>query len=183
MAEDNTQDIEFKNSSEYRINCFKKINAIINDKSKTKIIEKSIYNAIINNSKDAGEIRRSWTNKKFVDKYVNLSRHIIANLDPNSHIKSNYLYNAIINNEIDLTTVGSLTPAELCPEKWDQIIREKMEKENVITKVKTQTVSSDFKCRKCKGSNLLFNLVQLRSADEGMNTLVTCSDCQFKFTI
>tara|TARA_B110000046_G_C13015189_1_gene408368 strand:- start:379 stop:606 length:228 start_codon:yes stop_codon:yes gene_type:complete len=35
----------------------------------------------------------------------------------------------------------------------------------------------DIKCKFCQGSNVIYRLLQTRSADEGMTTFFNCSDC------
>lgn len=49
---------------------------------------------------------------------------------------------------------------------------------------RSQVISKGiFKCRKCGGTNTTTEQKQLRSADEGANTVVTCVTCQVSYTI
>jgi DNA-directed RNA polymerase subunit M/transcription elongation factor TFIIS len=42
---------------------------------------------------------------------------------------------------------------------------------------------SIFRCIACKSNNTIYRNIQLRSADEGANTIITCNDCNVSFSI
>jgi len=93
---------------------------------------------------------------------------------------NNYLINEILNNNIDTLKIAEMSPDELNPQKYEQIIKKKqIEEQN-----KTNFVGSTaFTCSKCKKANCEVTQKQTRSGDEPPTTFVKCLECGnvFKF--
>lgn len=175
----------FKNKHPNRVHYFTVINKLVNEEEQlTREIEKGIYNAAIDLARDKGIIR-SWNNKSFCDVYNNIAQNVVINLDPESHIGNNgLLLSRIISGEVSGTALATMNPEDLFPERWRAEIENKELKEKIAQEASNPKKNTDgFKCYKCKSTSLMFNTVQLRSADEGMNTLVTCNNCGNKFTM
>ena len=136
--------------------------------SLAKIIEQSIYNFSQQYSK--------LNNVSFlIDSiYQNKMSEILNEIN-----KKSYLYNTIINEEIDINNIAFLKPEELNPSKYESILKKK-EMEEYSNK---SSGSSSFKCVKCKKSNCNITEKQMRAGDEPPTTIVTCLECHhvFKF--
>lgn len=174
----------FKNKHPFRAHYYDLIvNFVSQNEQLARDIEKGIYNAAIDLARDDGIIR-SWNNKAFCDIYVNIAQNIVINLDPNSHVSNKALLERLIANEISGSSLATMNPEDLHPERWQSELLNKALKEKIAQEASNPKKNGDgFKCYKCKSTSLLFNTVQLRSADEGMNTLVTCNNCGNKFTM
>ena len=86
-------------NDKHRNNSVTKLNEQINDLSKSRNIEKHIYNNLIiyayNNN-----IIRSWSNIIFINLYFSKIRSLYLNLNKSSYINNNYLLDKILNNKI-----------------------------------------------------------------------------------
>lgn len=142
-------------------------------------IELSCYNQTINKS-DELLIYQSWDNEKFVYLYYLTCNKITKNLDPDSEVQSNYLINKILNNEIDLSKIGSMTSDELSPDKSQNIKDVLNLRNNQEIKVKTSTL---YTCRNCKKKEVSIREYQGRSLDEGSNLSLTCLFCNYNWVV
>ena len=74
-----------------------------------------------------------------------------------------------------------MEPHQLYPEIWQDIIDDKIRREQILKKELQQTATDQFKCGKCKARKAIYVQVQTRSADEPMTTFVTCLQCGNKW--
>lgn len=153
---------------------------ILNKKQQDKIIiniEKSCYNETLKKAEEL-LIYKSWENEKFCYLYQLYCNKITKNLDISSEVKSDYLFNQIINDLIDINNIASLSSDQLCPDKSENIkknIRLRSDQE-----IKTKT-SSLYTCPNCHKKETKLKMVQLRSLDEGYNISLTCVFCNFNW--
>jgi len=140
-------------------------------------IEKGIFNYAI---KDAAskKIVKKWTNVFFVQIYLDRVRTIISNLERDSKNTSspNYLISLVKDNKIKAHEIAFMTHFEMAPEKWEQLIKEKRERDKSKYDESVK-INSEFKCRRCKSNNCTYYQLQTRSADEPMTTFVNCLNC------
>ena len=108
-----------------------KIDTLINDKYKSLIIEKSIYNYCINNATNKN-ITKNWENSLFKRLYINILRNIYANLNKKGYVKNNYLLDAVLNGIINLENIATMTNIELFPDRWKHLIEEKARKDKLF---------------------------------------------------
>jgi len=140
-------------------------------------IERSVYNNAIVRSGERGIIRK-WTNKKFVDIYVDRLRLIVANLGMPHGAK---LIESLENNTLSYELYSMMSAQEMHLERWKDLIAMKVSREN--SKYTTLKGNTDiFVCRNCKANkrqsrNCSYYQLQTRSADEPMTTFVTCLEC------
>ena len=143
---------------------------VVDNKGIAINIEKSIFNYSI---KLAGKknIVKKWENPYFVEIYINKLKTIYINL------KDKVLLNKIIQKEILGQDLAFMTHQNLMPEKWEELIKNKKEKDENRYTAKLDGNTDMFVCRKCKSNKCSYYQLQTRSADEPMTTFVTCVNC------
>lgn len=142
-------------------------------------IELSCFNQTINKA-DELLIYQSWDNEKFVYLYYLTCNKITKNLDPESEVQSDYLINKILNNEIDITKIGSMTSEDLCPDKSQNIKNVLNLRNNQQIKIKTSTL---YTCKNCKRKEVSIFQVQIKALDEGSNLSLTCQFCKYHWVV
>ena len=79
-------------------------------------------------------------------------------------------------NKIKAHDLAFMTHQEMDPKRWEKLINEKAKRDEKKYE-RTQKISSEFTCRKCKSKDCSYYQMQTRSADEPMTTFVTCENC------
>tara|TARA_B100001093_G_C26609470_1_gene919530 strand:- start:212 stop:730 length:519 start_codon:yes stop_codon:yes gene_type:complete len=133
-------------------------------------IEIGIYNFTIKESGRRNVVKK-WDNPYFVNIYFDRWRSIYINLINNPN-----LVKSLKSKKIKIRDFAFYTHQEMSPEKWTQLIQEKMERDKNKYDRKTN-ITSDFKCGKCKSNECTYYQMQTRSADEPMTTFVNCMNC------
>jgi len=146
-----------------------KFNNLINDIKTAIIVEKSIRDFAI-------EYCNVFANNDLILQiYNNKINDIISNIDPlNTDVQNKNLLNLIKTNKINVEMIGYMTPQELCPENWELIIKNKKNKEERLSKIKT---TDAYVCKKCHNNKCTTYQAQTRSADEGSTIFITCLLC------
>ena len=164
-------------NDEYRMKMVIKFDQLIKDIKISKNIEKSIYNYIIEVSKNR-DILRTWKNKVFYNLYINKCLSIYINLNKESYIKNNYLFDKIKNNDIDPKNIAKLSVYDIFPDNWKDLMDKKSKMDELKYKLKPEAMTDQFKCRKCFSRSCSYYEVQTRSADEPMTQFITCLQCK-----
>jgi DNA-directed RNA polymerase subunit M/transcription elongation factor TFIIS len=112
--------------------------------------------------------------------YDDKTYNIIANLNPENHIKNKTFKKNILEKKIKASDVAFMAPFQLHPEKWQYWIKKK---EYTEWRENNIAYSTAYKCYKCGESKCKVTQAQTRSADEPMTTFITCWYCHntFKF--
>ena len=164
-------------SDKHRNNAVNKLNEHINDLSKSRNIEKHIYNNLITYSSN-NNIIRSWSNNIFINLYFSKIRSLYLNLDKSSYINNNYLLDKILNNEIKPEDIPKLSVYDIYPDNWKDILDEKTKRDKLKYELKPEAMTDQYKCRKCGSRKCSYYEMQTRSADEPMTQFFTCLNCQ-----
>lgn len=125
-------------------------------------------------------------NKKYEPNYIkpiylDKLNEIVLNLDENKNsIKNKTFKSNILSGKINPANVAFLSPSQIHPEKWSDIIKKR---EYIEQRENNIEYSDAYKCFKCGESKCKITQVQTRSADEPMTTFVVCVVCHntFKF--
>ena len=174
----NNSNDKFSNSNDIlRIQYVILLDKIIYDFKLSKIIEKSIYNYVIQLSKEKN-IRRNWDNKLFINLYISKIRSIYSNLKKDSYIKNKNFIERIKSKEIDAEKIGMLSVYDIFPNNWKELINIKSKRDKLKYELKPEAMSNLFKCRKCGSRETSYYEVQTRSADEPMTQFITCLNCE-----
>lgn len=145
-------------------------------------IEKGIFNWTIEFSKGK-QIIQNWNNPMFYDMYKRKAISVINNLDKNSHIKNVKLLERVKNGEYKPHEVCFMESYQLFPEKWREILNDKLKNNNRFINTKKEAKTDIFKCGKCKKRECTYYELQVRSADESSTIFVTCINCDNKWRI
>ncbi len=145
------------------------INKHINNINSSILIEAGIYEYvllyIINNS-TTGFLEAIYNDKL---------NNIISYFDKTSDLYKKELVVNIIKNKINPQKVAFMSPQELVPENWTDLI-----KKRELQKFKRENMASTnlYKCYKCGKRKCSVIQIQIRSADEPMTNRITCLFCK-----
>jgi len=148
----------------------------IKNKKLSRTIEKSIYNYVIEISKERN-IQRSWSNPIFMNIYRSKVLSINSNLKTSSYINNTHLLKNIRNQNINPDDVGKLSVYDIYPDNWKELLNIKSKRDKIKYELKPEAMTTLFKCRKCGSRETSYYEVQTRSADEPMTQFITCLSC------
>ena len=141
-------------------------------------IEKGIYNFTI--EKCGGEYNNL---RQFKRIYMNKIISLYLNLNPKSYINNKSLISRIFSNEIKNEDLAFMTPQEIYPEHWKEIIDKQTNIDKYIYTRKYGAISSTEHCRKCNVPNTVtYYSLQTRSLDEPSTTFFICTNPKCKNT-
>jgi transcription elongation factor S-II len=156
----------------FRNNVREMFKRILNEKHATNL-EIGIYNYTIQQCKYK-KIIRKWENKLFVQIYIDRFRTIWRNLsDPLNDLISRIESEELLPQNLSST----MTHQEMNPEKWKQLINDKIKRDSIKYTEDMRMATDEFKCGRCKERKCSYYQLQTRSADEPMTTFVTCLNC------
>jgi DNA-directed RNA polymerase subunit M/transcription elongation factor TFIIS len=109
------------------------------------------------------------------DKLLDIS----ANLDiTDKRIDNQTLLSIVLENQIDPKFVSFLSPEQLHPKRWNDIIAKRELQYETVNNLQT---TDRYKCKKCGERKFKVTEIQLRCADEPMSRIHTCTSCGFTF--
>jgi DNA-directed RNA polymerase subunit M/transcription elongation factor TFIIS len=154
--------------------CLGKTDKSVDDKECIiKYLERGCLNRAIESAK-IYNIRCIWSNEKFVNLYHSICYKIAVNIDTNSCIKSDYILNKILNDDVDPLKIANMSSKDLCPKKYEKIEEKMQKRNNLERKIK---FSEMYTCRKCKRKQTTTERCYNRSLDEGVNLTIRCLFC------
>jgi len=154
------------------------LNTQVKHTRKSQYIERSIYNHTIQRATQQ-DIKRQWENPLFKSLYLDTVRSIYANINSNSYIQNKTLKQKIKKNQIDYKNLAHLSGFDIFPENWKDLFEKKEKQDKLKYEMKPESMTDEFKCRKCGSRSCSYYEVQTRSADEPMTQFVNClnPDC------
>ena len=160
----------------FRLNIIQKLKNILNDESKSKKIERSIYNFAIKEANKKSVIKK-WDNVKFCSIYIDRFRSLYFNLKNDSYVSNKGFIKKIRKHNIKSSKLANYTHRDMNPMLWKELIDKKIKRDENYFKGGMKASTDEFKCFKCFKRNCTYYQLQTRSADEPMTTFVTCLDC------
>jgi transcription elongation factor S-II len=160
---------KINNPTTFRENIVKKLNHKIKDHKKSINLEKAIFNYSLKEA-DNNKVFKKWDNHKFVLLYLNKLRSVYTNLTLE-------ILNKLSNGDIKSFSIAFMTHQELVPQRWAELIENKMKRDKSKYENNIEAATDTFQCRKCKSNKCTYYQMQTRSADEPMTTFVTCIVC------
>ena len=158
------------NPSEFRTNITTKLNDILKHTKNSVNMEKGIYNYAIKEA-SSKKVVKKWDNPHFVQIYIDRVRSIYCNLNNDEILQH------LADGSVKPHVVAFMTHQELRPEKWENLIQAKIQRDKHKYETTIEAATDTFKCRKCQSNKCTYYQMQTRSADEPMTTFVTCIDC------
>ena len=135
-------------------------------------VEKGIYDFTI--EKCGGEYNNL---RQFKRIYMNKIISIYLNLNPTSHIGNKNLITRLFGKDIEYNKLAFMTPEEIYPEHWQEIIDKQKNIDKYIYTRKYVPISSTEHCRKCNVPNTVtYYSLQTRSLDEPSTTFFICTN-------
>jgi DNA-directed RNA polymerase subunit M/transcription elongation factor TFIIS len=111
--------------------------------------------------------------------YLHRLKELCRNLDvTDKSIQNKTLLKSIIHDSFDPYFVPFLSPEQMHPEKWKEIIKKRDRQTEISENFKTTDV---YKCKRCGMRKFRTKEIQLRSADEGANIIASCMNCYLTF--
>ena len=163
-------------NDDIRNKCSKMLYKQLDDENKSRLIEKDIYNSVIDYSKK-NNIKRSWECVGFKSLYLSRIRSLYSNIKGDSYIQNLTFKSRILEDVIKSDNISSMSHVDIFPERWKILIEEKMKKEKLRYELKPEAMTDMFKCRRCGSRSCTYYEMQTRSADEPMTQFITCLDC------
>lgn len=166
-----------KNPSQFRHNIRQRLCDIFEKEKDATNLEIGVYNWSLKEATSKKVIKK-WDNVFFVQIYLDHLRSIFINLKNNEN-----LVNMVNSGEIKSQDIAFMTHQEMCPEKWDEMIKAKIIRDKNKCEQKLEAMTDRFTCRKCKSKECTYYQMQIRSADEGITTFITCCVCGARMKI
>ena len=133
-------------------------------------LEKGVHNWAIKESTNKKVVKK-WDNPFFFQIYLDHLRSIYNNL------KNEKLIEMVNNGEIKSHELAFMTHQEICPEKWEELIKAKSIRDKNKFEQNLEAMTDTFKCRKCYSRKCSYYQMQTRSADEPMSIYINCLCC------
>ncbi|PNH12591.1 Transcription elongation factor A protein 3 [Tetrabaena socialis] len=147
-----------------------------------KDLEIGIYNWSLKQA-DSFRIPKLWTNSKFNDMYCSKTCSLLANLDPTSYVGNTDLIKRVLAKEVKPHDLPFMKPPEIFPERWREVVELKVQKDEYATTVKPVAMTDQFRCKRCKKRECVYQEMQLRSADEPATIIITCISCSHSWRV
>ena len=157
-----------------------KIDAVIGDMYKSRIIEKSIFNYCIDYT-IKNNISRNWENRLFKNLYINKLISVYSNIKCDSYIQNKYFLQKINSEGFDLDNISNMSRYDIFPDRWKHLIEEKIRKDKILSEMKPHAMTYQIQCNKCKSRKCSYYAMQTRSADEPMTMFMTCLNCNSRW--
>jgi transcription elongation factor S-II len=151
--------------------CDKMLYELWNNSFHATNLEKGVYNWAIGEATER-KILKKWDNPYFVQLYTDHLRSIYVNLKKNAKLRDK-----VFSGEIMPYSIAFMTHYEIDLERWDKLIKEKIETDKNKYDVKLEATTDTYTCRNCKSNKCHTMQLQTRSADEPMTIFVTCLGC------
>ena len=158
------------NPEQFRLNIRGKLNEIIENEKHSTNLEKGIFNYALKEA-SSRKVVKKWDNQYFVQIYLDRLRSIYINL------KNPEILEQIKSESIQAHTVAFMTHQEMRPDKWKELIDQKILKDKNKFEQHIEASTDTFTCRKCKGNKCTHYAMQLRSSDEPMTIFINCLNC------
>jgi len=154
-----------------------KINQYVDDIDISTEIENEIYKYSVNYA-ICRSISPKFSHYLFMRIYKPKVYSVVSNLNTNSeYINNKKLLTNLLTNKISPESLVNMKPYDLHPKRWKKYIKKQELLDKEVVDLSLQATTDQFKCAKCKSKKCTYVSVQIRSADEGMTSFITCVEC------
>ncbi len=148
---------------------------ILNDIKKGIALEKGIFEFSLIHT-----FMNNLQQKFVISVYLDKMSEIINNINGNEKINNQTLKQAILTDQIRGELVSFLSPQQMHPKRWAEIMSIRKYREDKENNIATTDL---YRCRKCGERKAKVSQMQIRCADEPTSTFVTCLVCYNTFVI
>ena len=134
-------------------------------------LERGIYNWTIREANKIG-FTCLWEDRQFNKIYARKGISIYQNLSDNVNLQK-----FIMTEDGNAYKISFMTPNELCPEKYNDILLKLKEKEKVMFEKRATAGSKHVRCNKCGENDVSVTALQTRASDEGISVFYHCNNC------
>jgi transcription elongation factor S-II len=167
------------NKMDIRDKIVEKFKELLNEED-SKTLEENIYNNIVEYCKKK-YVPVSFKNQLFKNLYVDKSRQLYLNLNEESYVNNKQLMKMINKKKIKIEKLCDCHYKELLPSKWKKYVKDLEILNDKISDTKEMTTTDQFKCQRCKKNKCVYSQFQIRSADEGITSFITCLNCGYNW--
>ena len=161
---------KIENPEQFRINIREKLKAFFEKEKDAINLEKGVHNWSLKEATNKKVVKK-WDNPFFVQIYIDHLRSIYINLTNETLIKM------VNDGEIKSQDIAFMTHQEMCPEKWEELIKAKIIRDKNKFEQNIEAMTDTFTCRKCKSKRCSYYALQTRSADESMTLYISRLCC------
>ena len=147
-----------------------------------KDLELGIFNWSLEQA-DVFRVPKSWVSHKFTAIYGAKARSVIMNLDASSYVGNTDLIKRVLAGEVVPHAIPFMKPQEMFPERWREVVDLKVQKDEYAITVKPVAMTDQFRCKRCKKRECVYQELQLRSADEPATIIITCISCSHTWRV
>jgi hypothetical protein len=122
-------------------------------------------------------IIRSWKSVQYRQIYKQKLHTVLFNLHPQSPVNNARLITRILDGELKLVDIPSMSVYDMFPENWLALKNKLLQREQKILEGNKSRATDQFKCRRCQKKECTYYELQTRSADEPMTIFITCLNC------
>lgn len=146
-------------------------------------VERAVFNWALT-AADRKGYARSWKCMMFASVYANKAKSVLCNLDaaaPGVH--NAHLLQRMRDGDVKPEELPTMKPHQMFPERWQDIIDQKLRREQFATQSKPVAMTNQFRCSRCKKRECVHHELQLRSCDEPATQFITCLNCNNRWKI
>lgn len=151
------------------------LSTILNNIKQAILLEKGIFEFALIHT-----FMNNFQQKFVVSIYNDRLNEIKLNINGDEKINNKTLKYAILSNQLRPELVAFLSPQQMHPARWANILSIQKYREDKENNIATTDL---YKCRKCGERKSKVSQMQIRSADEPTSTFVTCLVCYNTFVI
>ncbi len=147
-----------------------------------KDLEIGVFNWALEQA-DLYRVPKTWSNARFRAIYDAKVRTMLLNLDKDSYVGNNHILDRVLRHEVKPHELPFMKPYELFPDRWKEVVELKVQRDEYAATVKPVSMTDQFRCKRCKKRECVYQELQLRSADEPATIIVTCISCSHTWRI